>query len=210
LKDVADGGNKAILEHTKNGKTLHLFEYTKKAFVRYLGSAECLGYHEEDKPDREGNERKVFVFHLDLNSTPNKTTIAEPLGPYNPKNLKALKSKSLEELRKAVLTTYTSSASIKQKCETAFYRSEALKLYVVKRSKGKCEGCGREAPFQTKKGPFLESHHLHRLADGGPDHPENVVALCPNCHRQAHYATDAKIYNEKLKTTAIEAEKNAL
>jgi 5-methylcytosine-specific restriction protein A len=29
-----------------------------------------------------------------------------------------------------------------------------------------------------------------------PDHPENVAALCPNCHRKAHYAVNATAFNQ--------------
>ena len=47
------------------------------------------------------------------------------------------------------------------------------------------------APFKTDELiPYLELHHLVRLADGGSDTPENAVALCPNCHRKLHYGRD--------------------
>lgn len=203
-------GNKAILEHAKNNKIIYVFEYTKKAYVRYVGSAECLGYHEEIRPDREGDDRTVFVFHLDIDSIEIKPVVSEPIPSYGSKNVKDLKKKSIKELREAALITASKSSSPKEKRELAYYRSQALKMYVVARSKGRCEGCGEKAPFKTKSGPFLECHHLHRLADGGPDHPKNVVALCPNCHRRAHYALDSESYNSQLKTVAIEAEKNAL
>lgn len=86
------------------------------------------------------------------------------------------------------------------------------KAYVRARAEGDCdcdcdcEGCNTSAPFISKKGPYLEPHHVHRLADGGPDHPKNVIALCPNCHRQAHYSTDAFEFNRTLvkKLTDIE------
>ncbi|MEE7094460.1 HNH endonuclease, partial [Escherichia coli O10] len=35
--------------------------------------------------------------------------------------------------------------------------------------------------------PFLEVHHIEWLSKGGEDSVENAIALCPNCHRQAHY-----------------------
>ena len=42
-----------------------------------------------------------------------------------------------------------------------------------------------EAPFIKENGaPFLEIHHLKRLADGGSDTISNTVAICPNCHRE--------------------------
>lgn len=203
-------GNKAILEHIENHKIIHVFEYTRKAYVRYVGSAECLGYHEEVRPDREGNERVAFVFHLDVDSVKAKDSVSEPKPSYGSKDAKKLKNKSIKELRQAALETAPNNASSKQKRETAYYRSQALKLYVVARSNGFCEGCREKAPFDTKNGPFLECHHVHRLADGGPDHPKNVVALCPNCHRRAHFAKDAEAYNSKLKAIAIEVEESAL
>ncbi len=66
------------------------------------------------------------------------------------------------------------------------------------RANGVCESCAVAAPFKSRQGPFLEVHHVLRLADGGPDHPEHVIALCPNCHRRAHYSVDAHDFNTKL------------
>lgn len=201
-----EAGNKAIRDHAQNGKTIHVFEYTRKAHVRYVGSAECLGYHEEIRPDREGNNRNVFVFHLDIDSVEAADHVSEPIFSYGPKNIDNLKKKSIEDLRRAALRSSSAGKNVEEKREIAHYRSEALKLYVIARSKGSCEGCGQDAPFQTKRGPFLECHHLHRLADGGPDHPRNVVALCPNCHRRVHYAQDAVRFNNELKGMAIKIE----
>lgn len=46
-----------------------------------------------------------------------------------------------------------------------------------------------------------------RLADGGADLPQNVIALCPTCHRKAHYSLGHLEFNNKLinKVAAIEA-----
>lgn len=202
-------GNKAILEHGKNNKTIHAFEYTRKAYVRYLGTAECLGYHRELRLDCAGEERSALVFHLDINSSLIEKGVEEPRQTYGSKKLLDLKKKNIKALRDAALSKSPMSLEKKEKRELVYYRSEALKLYVVLRSKGLCEGCENEAPFRTKTGPFLECHHVHRLADGGPDHPKNVVALCPNCHRRAHYSIDAQSFNNKLKAVALEAEKVA-
>jgi len=68
--------------------------------------------------------------------------------------------------------------------------SKAIKVYARVRAKGVCERCGNNAPFESIEGPFLEVHHLLRLADGGPDKPENVAAICPNCHSEAHYGVN--------------------
>ena len=38
--------------------------------------------------------------------------------------------------------------------------------------------------------PYLEEHHVKQLADGGTDSMDNVVAICPNCHRRMHVLND--------------------
>lgn len=63
----------------------------------------------------------------------------------------------------------------------------ALQTYVFGRAAGKCELCTCEAPFLKPDGtPYLELHHLHSSSQGGQETKENLVALCPNCHRKMH------------------------
>lgn len=189
------GGNLAIRDQVKNGKTLHLFEYVKKAYVCYWGAATTVGHHWEERPDKNGMQRQAIVFHLALD-TEIKTIgghIQKKSTPPTPN----LAKKTLSELRKLAENS-PSQQSTRHAQTTIRVRSEAIKIYALKRANGICEGCGSEAPFQTKTGPFLEVHHLHRLGDGGPDHPGNVSALCPNCHRRVHYGIDGMKYNEDL------------
>lgn len=78
-------------------------------------------------------------------------------------------------------------------------RSAMVHLYATMRANGYCEGCGQPAPFSRSDGrSFLEVHHMTRLADDGPDLPGNVAALCPNCHRRAHYSADRREFGERL------------
>jgi 5-methylcytosine-specific restriction enzyme A len=60
---------------------------------------------------------------------------------------------------------------------------------VLIRANGSCEACGKKAPFLKRSdgSPYLEVHHKVRLADNGDDAVENAIAVCPNCHRRAHY-----------------------
>ena len=61
---------------------------------------------------------------------------------------------------------------------TQFERDPAVKAWVLRQAKGRCEPCGSAAPFETADGvAFLEVHHVRHLADGGSDRPENAVAL---------------------------------
>lgn len=74
---------------------------------------------------------------------------------------------------------------------TTYVRDPYVVAWILKNSEGICESCDGPAPFTKPDGYFyLEVHHLRRLADGGSDTPANAVAVCPNCHRQLHYAAD--------------------
>jgi len=82
---------------------------------------------------------------------------------------------------------------------TQYQRDAAVKAWVLQQANGKCESCDQPAPFNGSDGlPFLEVHHVRQLADDGSDTVTNAVALCPNCHREAHYGEGAKILVLKL------------
>ncbi len=70
-----------------------------------------------------------------------------------------------------------------------FVRNPNIVAAALIRAKGICEQCQQPAPFLRKSdgAPFLEVHHITTLADLGDDTLANVVALCPNCHRQRHH-----------------------
>lgn len=76
-----------------------------------------------------------------------------------------------------------------QVVSTAFIRNPDVIAKVLRRANGVCEACHRHAPFRRRSdgSPYLEVHHQKRLADGGDDSVENAVAICPNCHRLAHF-----------------------
>ncbi len=84
-------------------------------------------------------------------------------------------------------------------------RDPYIAEYARRRANGICQLCGVPAPFNRADGtPYLESHHIKWLADGGEDSIENTAALCPNCHRKMHIVGDPedvewlKAVNKKL------------
>lgn len=88
------------------------------------------------------------------------------------------------------------------KYSTPFERDESVKAWVLNNARGICEGCVNPAPFIDIKGSsFLEVHHVLWLSQGGSDKISNVVALCPNCHRRAHYSQDRDEFKEHLYRT---------
>jgi 5-methylcytosine-specific restriction endonuclease McrA len=61
----------------------------------------------------------------------------------------------------------------------------ATRTAVLQRSKRFCENCGDLAP--------LELHHLHYDTEGH-ESPDDLKALCRNCHRSAHVAPNGDFY----------------
>ncbi|MBP2278444.1 HNH endonuclease [Sphingomonas sp. TF3] len=74
---------------------------------------------------------------------------------------------------------------------SVFVRNPKVREAVLKRSCGRCEHCD-EPGFRRADGAiYLETHHIVPLHEGGPDLIGNVIALCPNDHREAHYGEAA-------------------
>ena len=84
-----------------------------------------------------------------------------------------------------------------------YKRSAYIVVETLCRAKGVCECCGMKAPFfrDSNSEPFLEVHHVIPLSDirRGKDTLDNTVAICPNCHREAHYGENKRDIEEKLK-----------
>ncbi len=192
-------GNSAIRDHAEKGKALLVFQIVPNEGVQFVGEAEYLTHHEEIRSDRNGTPRKAYVFHLALIPPGTDRLRADELKEDDLRRPLSTKL-SLAQLREAALKSVSQEAAeASQRVVNVQLRAEAVKRYALKRANGICESCTAPAPFVTaKQVPYLEVHHLFRLSDGGPDHPDHVIALCPNCHRRAHYSDDAKIFNDTL------------
>lgn len=84
-------------------------------------------------------------------------------------------------------------------------RSAVVRERVLLRAKGVCELC-REPGFVTAAGSvYLETHHVVPLSLDGPDHESNVVALCPNDHRRAHFGSDRDALTAQLQAISEKA-----
>ncbi|WP_116654400.1 HNH endonuclease [Pelagibacterium sediminicola] len=183
-------GNAAIANHSADGKSLLLFiDLGKGKGLRFHGEMVCEAYHIERAPDRNGDERNAIVFELrDLDSVVEEVENTTPVAA----SLNVLRARALAD---AKLVTTVQGAIVRN----VYERSRGVRDYVLARAAGHCEGCGTPAPFKRKDGsPYLEPHHLHRVSDGGPDHPAHVISLCPNCHRRVHAGHDGAAYNNDL------------
>jgi 5-methylcytosine-specific restriction protein A len=192
-------GNKAIRDHISNGKTLFLFQILSKGNVRFLDEFQCIGYHYEDRPDEDNNLRQAIIFELASQSSLS-FQIQENTPTYEEHD-------SLENLRKKAQDKGRPNLSPRENKSLTYQRSIYIRKYALKRAEGKCEACNESAPFLTPLGnPFLEVHHIRKLSDGGPEDPLWVIAVCPNCHRKAHYSIEANSFNESLNLIVLEKE----
>lgn len=114
------------------------------------------------------------------------------------------------ELRRSLLNSSKQApVAFNISMQKAFDRSKSIVLYALMRADGVCEGCDKQAPFLRKNGePYLEVHHIKELSSGGSDTPDNVIALCPNCHRRVTHGQDKSEYNQQLKFKVIGLESN--
>lgn len=199
-------GNRAIRDHIQDGKDLHLFNYTERGHVCYVGQMVCTGYQERRGPDVEGSIRRVIVFEL----TPIEDFLLDKSHWQTEQatmEARGLWSTPIDELRRRATAAAARSATPDERRVNARARSEAVRVYVLRRANGVCEGCGSPAPFRTPEGrPYLEPHHIRRLSDGGPDDPDWVAGVCPNCHRRAHYGEDRLEFNRHLADIVVKRE----
>lgn len=72
---------------------------------------------------------------------------------------------------------------------SGFKRNPDVVAEVLYRANGNCELCKTKAPFTKASdgSPYLEVHHWTPLAEAVEDTVKNAAALCPNCHKEAHF-----------------------
>ena len=161
--------------------------------------------------DRNANVRQGYFFPFDQSGTHEVLQYVKELLPEWLSSLLPRRgdsgAESLEEMerlfkrkvseslnlpskeRRARLANAQKHPSQTQVLTTVFVRNPDVVAEVLSRAHGRCELCKSSAPFlrASDGSPYLEVHHRVWLADGGDDTLENSIALCPNCHRKAHY-----------------------
>jgi 5-methylcytosine-specific restriction protein A len=191
-------GNKAIRDHVQEGKALHLFKALGKSKpYRYLGEFALASYSTDVGSDREFKQRQIIVFHLVRvkDAVVDESVAAqERHAVQEPPSITAARALALAACKA------TAGVEGKQALINYYERSQAVRRYALLRAKGSCEACSEPAPFIGKQGePYLEVHHTTRLSDGGIDHPRNVAALCPTCHREIHCGANGAEKNDRLR-----------
>lgn len=79
-----------------------------------------------------------------------------------------------------------------------YLRDPKVRSAVLARAAGRCEFCGEEGFLKIDGGRYLETHHVIALANDGADKVTNVIALCPDDHRRAHFSQERDFIEREM------------
>ena len=118
-------------------------------------------------------------------------------------------AKEIERLTKegwTVAEIGNSAPSIQYRTIKQHDRIPTVSAIAKLRAGFKCEihGCDYEPFIGIYNLPYVEVHHIKRLADDGEDTLKNVACLCPKHHREIHFGLN----KERLKEILLEKRKN--
>jgi 5-methylcytosine-specific restriction protein A len=168
IAKVRDQGYELLIFKTKTRKNRH-GETVANGFDPFLEKRKLVIHGEEFRavPIELSNESLEEIFRQEII----KSSHSSP-----DERRKRLKE-AIPKPRKRIVST------------TVYERNPDVVAEVLYRAEGSCEKCLSLAPFNRKSDgtPYLEVHHRRPLAEDGDDTVENAIALCPNCHRAAHY-----------------------
>lgn len=88
---------------------------------------------------------------------------------------------------------------------TKYARDPQVRKRVVDRSKGHCELCGKQGFARPDGSVYLETHHIIALAKDGADRITNVIGLCADHHREAHFGALREELEKKMITKVSKA-----
>ena len=185
--------NRTLAESNMNGVDVHLFEVLNPTQYIYQGIVTLCGApYQETQPDETGADRKVWMFPL---RTKKEATAVDKnaFASYVAAQEHKVKQLSTDDLKRQAEIRSSQKVSNRSVTARTYVRDPYVSEYAKRRAGGICQLCKQPAPFKDKSGePYLETHHIEWLANGGADSIENTVALCPNCHRKMHVLNAAE------------------
>lgn len=192
--------NKTLANSNSNKVNIYLFETHQPKLYTYTGMVKLVGkpytIYEKDSDNRK---RLVYKFPLkvtnkefsvdeeQLKKTIREKEIKVQKLPFNEleKRAQTVSNKN-EEIAIQLIKNGEFSASYRTTKNKEYIRDAAISAYIKELAQGICQLCEQPAPFKKEGKPFLHSHHIEYLSNGGLDTIENCIAVCPNCHARIH------------------------
>jgi 5-methylcytosine-specific restriction enzyme A len=179
-------GNKAVRDHTKDGRVLLYFEDAKGGKRRYSGELRFFDYYRKEIRDKKNDLREGIIFRF-----------------QSVEGIKIDKEQDSFEKR-----SYTEGAELRV-VQTTKERNPALRKHAIEKYGTVCMVCGFDFDsvygLDLAKG-YIEVHHETMLsaADGEREvSVDEVKVVCSNCHRMIHrkkIMMDWKALKDRLNT----------
>lgn len=185
--------NRTLYESNTNGVRVFLFESYLDGEYIYSGEVKLINEpFFVDEPGEDGIIRKAVKFPLKrIESNSEIIYDINDIEKNELSKVKIVRKQSKAEIKEKAKEIENKTVATKEVKSVYRERNQFIAEYTKDRANGICDLCGVEAPFVDKNGrPYLESHHVITLAEGGPDGIYNTVAICPNCHRRIHVLKD--------------------
>ena len=195
-QDFEKAQNKTLFYSETNGVSVYLFEVFKQKEYTFIGKVELNGKPSyEEQLDENDKPRKVCIFPLKIVGGVQpfiKKEIIAQNEQAKIRKIKKLDDNSLLSLAKKG----NSRPGTRNVTSVQYERNLAVVEYAKRMANGVCQLCQEDAPFlDLNKKPYLETHHIVWLSNGGEDTIENTIALCPNCHKKMHIVNDRNDVN---------------
>jgi 5-methylcytosine-specific restriction protein A len=206
-----------LLENARLSKSAIRFWYKpSKGIWVFKNWAVVIDRDNIEEEDVNGNLAKRFLWYLEpvisdhkdlwptelIQSPAREISNEEVILVKNSKNLLADYAKIAKELEENPTTV---STNIKPRPPQPRRRKRAKDI-VIARAEGLCENneCTGMPPDVKKDGtPLFQVDHIVQLSDGGPDQPDNMIALCPNCHTAKTLGKNRNEMTRRLKKIAL-------
>ena len=185
--------NKTLFNSDSNGVSVYLFEVFVDTQYTYIGKV-ALAEEPffEVQADSNGNNRSVCVFPVKVINGEQpfiENTVLEKNKIVKKRKIKRLTNECLFALAKKG----NRKPGTRNVITIQYERNEAVTEFAKRIANGCCQLCREIPPFNNLDGsPYLETHHIDWLSEGGSDTIENTAALCPNCHAKMHVVDDKK------------------
>lgn len=192
------GQNKTLAESDTNGIEVHYFERFVKGRYVYKGQVKLAGQVQTGQQiDDDGVLRKVIIFPLTFVNGATGAVSEEQGKCIEEIKTKQAKKLTLDKLKKKIKAIQSTQTSVRQTVSNVYQRNPLISLFAKRSANWTCQKCGMKSPFKDDimNNAFIQSHHIEWLEKGGTDTIDNVIALCPNCHKIVHISPDQKIVN---------------
>ena len=170
-KDVPDGIREKIIENSRSHRFSDSdFDAIELAMDKLKGFGNRKAWQ---KVKEHFSTQEEYLAHLTNSSTLDSIDALNDMGSDSPERLPSMGYR--------------------------YARDENVRRSVIRRANGKCEFCGRQGFKKTDGSPYIETHHIIALAHEGADRESNVIGLCAEHHREAHFGADRDQLEIKMK-----------